>query len=82
MENQFHSLNVKDDEAEFEETNIDDLDIQNYFDRSMLGFIPLLHRLCYIMFYIITIYAILIPPTYYTRITYNNTLVVKKIQIE
>ncbi|KAF8722957.1 hypothetical protein HU200_022097 [Digitaria exilis] len=37
MENQFHSLNVKDGEAEFEETNIGDLDIEDYIDHSMTG---------------------------------------------
>ncbi|KAF8722958.1 hypothetical protein HU200_022098 [Digitaria exilis] len=38
MENQFQSLNVKDGEAEFEETNTDDLDIEDYIDKSRLGY--------------------------------------------
>nr|XP_034570371.1 uncharacterized protein LOC117835111 isoform X4 [Setaria viridis] len=37
IENQFHSLNVKDGEVADEETNIDDLDIEDYMDPSMLG---------------------------------------------
>ncbi|CAN6283399.1 unnamed protein product [Urochloa humidicola] len=37
MENQFLQLNVKDGEATDEETNIDDLDIRDYLDQSMLG---------------------------------------------
>jgi len=52
MESPFHSLNVLDGEAADEETIIDDFDIKDYVDPSMLGFISLI--LCYIkpMFYI------------------------------
>ncbi|PAN47124.1 hypothetical protein PAHAL_9G235700 [Panicum hallii] len=37
MENQFHSLNVKDGEAADQETIIDDFDTKDYVDPSMLG---------------------------------------------
>ncbi|CAN6288095.1 unnamed protein product [Urochloa humidicola] len=37
MENQFHSLHVRDGEAADEETNIDDLDFEDYIDPSVLG---------------------------------------------
>ena len=53
MENQFHSLNVMiDGEATTDdETIIDDFDIKDYIDPSMLGFISLLHsNLCFIIF--------------------------------
>ena len=56
MENQFHSLNVMiDGEATTDdETIIDDFDIKDYIDPSMLGFISLLHsNLCFIYFLII-----------------------------
>ena len=55
MESPFHSLNVLDGEAADEETIIDDFDIKDYVDPSMLGFISLI--LCYIkhMFYIFLI---------------------------
>ena len=47
MENQFHSLNnVEDGESADQETIIDDFDIKDYIDPSMLGFISLLHSLC------------------------------------
>lgn len=46
MDNQFNSLNVKDDEEGEEETdNDDDLDIEDYMEPSMLGFISLLQNL-------------------------------------
>lgn len=46
MDNQFNSLNVKDDEEGDEETdNDDDLDIEDYMEPSMLGFISLLQNL-------------------------------------
>jgi hypothetical protein len=45
MDNQFNSLNVKDDEEGDEETdNDDDLDIEDYMEPSMLGFISLLQK--------------------------------------
>ena len=56
MEKQFHSLNVMiDGEATTDdETIIDDFDIKDYIDPSMLGFISLLHsNLCFIIFLII-----------------------------
>ena len=45
MENQFHSLNVEDGESADQETIIDEFDIKDYNDPSMLGFISLLHSL-------------------------------------
>ena len=45
MENQFHFLNVEDGESADQETIIDDFDIKDYIDPSMLGFISLLHSL-------------------------------------
>ena len=45
MENLFHFLNVEDGESADQETIIDDFDIKDYIDPSMLGFISLLHSL-------------------------------------
>ena len=59
MESPFHSLNVLDGEAADEETIIDDFDIKDYVDPSMLGFIShsLLHKAYVLYFFNYLLYA-------------------------